>query len=156
MNGRIVFTTPEGSVSVLIPSGEISIAKVKSKDVPENATNVREITIAELPANRHYRNAWDDSNPESFVGINVAKAAEMAHARRRVKRDKIFAPNIKILSKDSAGIPLGPNENAADAASANAAYKANIDDVAQEAIEAAVIANDIEAMEAAEIAAGLL
>ena len=92
MNERIVFTNPDGSCGVLIPTGEISIEKVMAKDVPAGATNARQITIAELPADRLFRGAWDDSNPENFIGTNLVKAQAIAHEMRRADRETKLTP----------------------------------------------------------------
>lgn len=86
MNERIVYTKPDGSCAIIIPTGELSIAKVKKKDVPKDAINVRQITIAELPQDRLFRGAWDDSNPEEFIGIDLDKAKQIAHDMRRLDR----------------------------------------------------------------------
>jgi len=155
---RIVFTRPNGSVSIIIPAPNcpLSFAEIKAKDVPTEATNVREITTADLPSNRNYRGAWDDSNDGKTVGVNAAKAGEIAHGRRRTKRDEVFKPHLKVTGKAAQGIPLAANENATDAANAMSEYKADVDDAAQSAIDDAVAADDIVAIEAAEIAAGLL
>ena len=91
-NERIVFTNPDGHCGVLIPTGDIPINEVMAKDVPAGATNAREITIAELPQDRMFRGAWDDSNPENFIGTNLAKAQAIAHGMRRDDRESKLAP----------------------------------------------------------------
>ena len=92
MNERIVFTNADGSVGVLIPSGVTSIEEVMAKDVPAEATNARQITIAELPQDRLFRSAWDDSNPEDFIGTNFTKAKSIAHDIRRADRQSKLEP----------------------------------------------------------------
>lgn len=155
-NERIVYTRPDGGVSVIVPGFIMVNGKKRHATaqelldkghVPPDATNARVVTTAELPANRHYRNAWDDSNPETFVGVNMTKAKEIAHGRRRAKRAEEFAPKLKVVEKDAAGIPLAPNENAVAAKNEMANYKANVDDVAQVAIDAAVDAVELESIE---------
>lgn len=137
MNERIVFTNPDGSVGVLIPTGEIPVSEVMVKDVPAGATNVRQITTAELPQDRLFRNAWDDSNPENFIGTNLTKAKEIAHEMRRTKRTEQFAPlDIK------ATIPA--EATAAEAArqvirDADAQTQTNIDAAADETVLRSVI-----------------
>lgn len=152
-NDCIVYTRPDGGVSVVVSSGDVPVAELMTKVVPGDATGVRQVTTTDLPGNRNYRDAWDDSNPEVFVGVNVAKAREIAHGRRRAKRDEVFAPYLKITGKAAQGIPLAPNENENDAAAAMTAYKADVDDVAQVAIDAATT---VEELEAAEVDAGIL
>lgn len=93
-NQRIVFTNPNGSVGVIIPApnSKLSVEEIMKKDVPAGATNARICTTDDLPANRVYRAAWDDSNPESFVGTDITKAATIAHERRRANREEQLAP----------------------------------------------------------------
>jgi hypothetical protein len=99
LNERIVFTNIDGSVGVLIPTGEVPIDVVMAKDVPAGATNVRQITTAELPQDRLFRGAWDDSNHEEFFGINLVKTQAITHAMRRADREIQFKPYDDIISK---------------------------------------------------------
>lgn len=92
MNDRIVYTRADGGVSVITPSGDISTADVMAKDVPADAINPRQITVAELPQDRIFRGAWDDSNPENFIGTNLPKAKLIAHDMRRADRDEKMNP----------------------------------------------------------------
>lgn len=90
---RIVFTNEDGSVGVVIPTGEVPTSEVlvRTKNSP-GVTNIRQVTVEELPQNRKFRNAWDDTNPENFVGINLTKAKDILHDIRRTDRDKKMAP----------------------------------------------------------------
>jgi len=88
---RIVYTRPDGGVSVIIPTGEVGIDELMSKVVPSDATGARKCTTTDLP-DRVFRDAWDDSNPEDFVGVNLDKAKEVAHGKRRAVRAEKFAP----------------------------------------------------------------
>ena len=64
---RIVYTRPDGGVSVITPVDEFiqnfdgtedeALAFIKAKDVPSDATNVNIILDTELP-NRDNREAW--------------------------------------------------------------------------------------------------
>ena len=93
MKERIVFTRPEdGGVSVVVPSGEIPVEQVMQKFVPSDAINPRICTVDDLPKDRLFRNAWDDSNPEPFVGTNLNKAKEIAHQKRRDNRQQKMEP----------------------------------------------------------------
>ena len=102
-NERIVYTNQDGSVSVVIPSGEVPIETIMTKDVPANAINARQITTDELPQDRLFRGAWDDSNPEEFIGINLSKAKEIAHTIRRAKREEEFKPLDEVIMKQIPG-----------------------------------------------------
>ena len=139
MNERIVYTNPDGSVSVLVPTGEVTIEEVARLDVPYFITTditfldgsvipvgivmkiadfyneaqrqklsaedietivgtsfkqlaYRQITIAELPQDRLFRAAWDDSNPEDFIGVDITKAKDIAHSLRRTDREVQLTP----------------------------------------------------------------
>ena len=92
MNERIVFTNPDGSVGVIIPTGEIPTNEVMAKDVPTGALNARLTDITALPADRLFRGAWDDSNPENFIGTDLVKAKEIAHELRRNDREAKMTP----------------------------------------------------------------
>lgn len=65
---------------------------IQNKDVPAGATNARQITVAELPEDRLFRGAWDDSNPESFIGVDLTKAKLIAHNVRRTDREDKMEP----------------------------------------------------------------
>lgn len=104
MNERIIHTRPDGSVAVTIPADNAIVSdgqggtrkltadEIMAKDVPNDSTNVRMATIAEVPSDRLFRDAWDDSNPEPVIGVNVAKAKEIAHNVRRMRRQEQLAP----------------------------------------------------------------
>ena len=156
MENRIIYTNPDGSVAVVVPAvADRDMTELAQAVVPKDAASIRQITTADLPSSRIFRDAWDDTNPEPFVGVNAGKAAIIAHVKRRAKRDSALAVNLDIIKKGSAGIPLGPNENASAAAAENDAYMADVDDVAQTAINEAEIAGDVTAMEVALLALGI-
>jgi len=52
----------------------------------------RIITTAELPQDRIFRGAWDDSNSEDFIGLNLVKAQAIAHEMRRADRETKMIP----------------------------------------------------------------
>ena len=67
MHKRIVYTRPDGGVSVITPTDEFiqnfngtedeALAFIQSKDVPADATNVNIILDTDLP-DRTNREAW--------------------------------------------------------------------------------------------------
>jgi len=98
-NTSIVFTLLDDNVPVrirtLTPKAiklGFTAADLIDKVVPANATNVREISDADLPEDSVFRYAWDDSNPESFIGIDLPKAKLIAHDIRRVDRENKLVP----------------------------------------------------------------
>ncbi len=99
MKDRIVFTNPDKSVGVLLPTNKLGLngimtnaEYVMNNDVPADATNVRLITTDELPSDRLFRSAWDDSNPENFIGTDLVKAQAIAHGMRRANREDKMKP----------------------------------------------------------------
>jgi len=58
MNQRIVYSTPDGGVAIVIPSGELSIEETIAKDVPEGVP-YQIVDVSEIPTDRTFRNAWE-------------------------------------------------------------------------------------------------
>jgi len=89
MNQRIVYSTSDGGVAVVIPSGELSIEQVLAKDVPEGV-EAELVEIADVPSDRTFRGAWEKSG--RAIVHNLDKAKDIAHEKRRAARAKEFAP----------------------------------------------------------------
>jgi len=58
MNQRILYSTNEGGVAVIIPTGELSIEATAKKDVP-TGTAYWIVDVSEIPSDRTDRNAWE-------------------------------------------------------------------------------------------------
>lgn len=88
MNYRIIYTRPEdGGVSVICPAPGVAqedAAKAVPAGVPYQV-----IDVADVPADREFRNAWKFDNG---IKHDMGKAREIAHARRRAARAAEFAP----------------------------------------------------------------
>lgn len=101
----------------------------------------RQITTAELPADRLFRNAWDDRNPENYIGLDLVKAKVIAHDIRRADRDVKMEP----LDKETAFISTTPSRKAAidiekqAVLAANATVQVNIDAALDESALRAVL-----------------
>lgn len=56
---RIVYTTPEGGVAVIVPAPDcgLSIEAIAAKDVP-HGTAYQIVNASDIPADRTFRNAW--------------------------------------------------------------------------------------------------
>ena len=86
------------SKNLVIAKGKTPITRdeiiqlIMEKDVPDDAINIRLITINDLPSDRLFRDAWDDSNPENFIGVNFSKAQGIAHNIRRINREEKMKP----------------------------------------------------------------
>ena len=58
MNQRIIYSTDEGGVAVIIPTGELSIEATAKKDVP-TGTAYWIVDVSEIPSDRTDRDAWE-------------------------------------------------------------------------------------------------
>ena len=87
---RIIFTRPDGGVSVIIPAPGVPFERVL-KDVPADSVSAKVVDVADLPTDRTLRNAWCPC-PERGVSVDVDKARDIAHDCRRSVRSKRFQP----------------------------------------------------------------
>ena len=91
---RIVYTRPDGGVSIVIPAPRFiamlidsgatedqAMAEVRLRDVPSDAANVEVMETALLPSSREFRDAWEQS--PSGVVINPIKAQEILNRRAK-------------------------------------------------------------------------
>ena len=70
MDKRILYTNTDGGLSVITPSGELSLEETALKDVP-TGVKYKIIDVSDLPADRDFRNAWEydfDKNGHDGVG----------------------------------------------------------------------------------------
>jgi hypothetical protein len=76
MTQRIIYPNPDGSISMLIPAGELPISEIARKDVPAGLPYVF-VDEADLPTDFEFFDAWeaDFSNPD---GIGVGHDAWFA------------------------------------------------------------------------------
>ena len=89
MTQAIIFTNDNGGVSTCIPTGEISIDAVMTKDVPAGR-GARIVNIVDLP-NQHndFYDAWEMD--ATSVTVNFAKAVEITKKRLRAEREPLLA-----------------------------------------------------------------
>lgn len=91
MNQRIIYSTPDGGVAVVVPSGELSIDQVLAKDVPAHLRDQAAIVLVDaIPTDRTFRNAWKKNG--KAIEHDLPKAKGIAHDKRRAARAKEFAP----------------------------------------------------------------
>lgn len=83
MSQAIIFTNDNGGVSTCIPTGEISIEAVMSKDVPAGR-GARIVNLADLPRDNDFYDAWEMD--ATSVTVNLDKAKEITKKRLRVER----------------------------------------------------------------------
>lgn len=113
---RIVYTRPDGGVSVVIPNPKFvaqfdtedeALSALRSKDVPSDAADVSITDMADLP-DREFRNAWAQTTP-GVVEIDMPKARAIQTERvERAKRAKVR----ELLEREA----LGENVTAEKAA----------------------------------------
>lgn len=67
MQKRIIFPQKTG-ISVIIPSGDLSVEETALKDVP-SGVKYKIIDVSDLPADRDFRNAWEFDFSIEFDGV---------------------------------------------------------------------------------------
>lgn len=83
MTQRIIYSTDEGGIAVIIPTGELPIEEVARKDVPDGVP-YKIVDTADVPTDRTFRSAWeaDMTNPDGYgIGADawfVEQAAKEA------------------------------------------------------------------------------
>lgn len=84
MKNVIIFTNDNGGVSVCIPTGELPIEQVQSRDIPAGVQS-HIVSIDSLPeADNDFFNAWEQTN--GVVSVNLGKAKEITKNRLRMER----------------------------------------------------------------------
>jgi len=96
---KIIFTRPDGGLSVVHPSrntiGETltTDAEIEQRSwnkLPVDAINSVFIDESAIPTDRTFRNAWEHGG--DLITQNIIKAKEIAHDKRRQARSAEFAP----------------------------------------------------------------
>jgi hypothetical protein len=86
MTQAIIFTNDNGGVSVCIPTGEISIEDVQTKDTPAGSLIVN---TSDLPRDNDFFDAWELA--DGVVTVSLAKAKEITKKRLRSEREPLLA-----------------------------------------------------------------
>jgi len=58
---KIIYQNESGGVSVIHPTGELSIEEVAAKDVPEGGIPYWIVDASAIPSDRLFRSAWEIS-----------------------------------------------------------------------------------------------
>jgi len=66
---KIIYPNETG-ISVLHPTGELSLEKTALKDVP-SGVKYKIIDASDLPQERDFRNAWEYDFTDSFDGVGA-------------------------------------------------------------------------------------
>ena len=69
MNQRIIYPNETG-ISVITPSGELSLEETALKDVP-SGVKYKIIDSSDLPQERDFRNAWEYDFTDSYDGVGA-------------------------------------------------------------------------------------
>jgi len=88
MSNVIIFANEQGGVSTCIPTGEISIDAVLTKDVPAGR-GARIVNLTDLPRDNDFYDAWEMD--ATSVTVNFAKAVELTKKRLRAERTPLLA-----------------------------------------------------------------
>lgn len=89
INQRIIFQTEDGGVAIIIPSPDcgLTVDEIAKKDVPEGIP-YKIVDVADIPEDRHFRNAWEMDSKS--VKVNLAKAKEVTKENLRIDRAPLF------------------------------------------------------------------
>ena len=83
----IIHENDNGGVSVTVPTGELSIEAVKTKDTPSGSIIVDSDTLPN--SDNDFFDAWQLSG--STVSVNISKAQEITKKRLRAEREPLLA-----------------------------------------------------------------
>ena len=97
---KIIYQNESGGVSVIHPTGEMSIEEVAAKDVPEGVA-YEIVEDDAIPADRFFRGAWVANG--AAVEVDLPTAKEIGHDIRRAKRAEEFAPYDEVIMKQIPG-----------------------------------------------------
>lgn len=145
---KIIYQNQEGGVSVIHPTGELSIEEVAAKDVPEGVA-YEIVEDDAIPSDRTFRNAWVLG--DCCIEHDLDKCKALGHDMRRAKRAEEFAPHDEVIMKQIPGV---------DAEAAEVARQEIRDKYAavQDAIDAAASPDEIKValglVEAPEVSDG--
>lgn len=129
---KIIYTNPEGGVSVVHPTGEVPINELPAK---LGLTDYEIVDDDVIPTDRTFRNAWVKSG--ATVAEDLPKCKEIAHERRREARAEEFKPHDEVISKQI------PGADATAAEASRAAIRTKYATM-QDAIEAATTTAEIK------------
>lgn len=106
----IVYTRPDGGVSIVHPAPGARrpketeaefVERIRQKDVPKDATNVRIIDKSGVPSDRTFRNAW-----KADLTVDMPKAREIHREHLRQMRAPLLqALDVEYQRADERGDP---------------------------------------------------
>ena len=81
MTKRILFQNLDGGISVITPSGELSVEETAKKDVP-TGFKYKIVDVSDVPSDRTFREAWTIDDSELTDGVGEEKKEEEKKRRR--------------------------------------------------------------------------
>lgn len=100
-NQRIIYSNIDGTVAVIIPTGELSIEEVAAKDLPAGLA-YEIVTTDEVPSDRTFRDAWIMG--DCCIDHDLDKCKAIGHDKRRAARAEEFAPLDEVIMKQIPGV----------------------------------------------------
>jgi len=97
---KIIYQNNEGGVSIIHPTGELSIEEVAAKDVPAGVA-YEIVEDDAIPSDRFFRNAWVANG--AAVDVDLGKAKDIGHDIRRQQRAEEFKPYDEVIAKQIPG-----------------------------------------------------
>ena len=101
---KIIYKTPEGTVSVIIPTSEWSgsMEELAQKDVP-TGLKYKIVEDSVIPTDRTFRNAWE-VDTDFKISENLTKAKDITKDRLRVERNPLLeAEDVKFMQPQETG-----------------------------------------------------
>lgn len=105
---KIIYSRLDGGVSIVVPAPKEMLEKalgpmttqeyedhVRTRSIPAEATNVRDLEDVDIPTSREFRDAWEDSQTGTQIDISLEKAKEIQLKKLRVLRDTALKENDK-------------------------------------------------------------
>jgi hypothetical protein len=136
MDQRIVYSTPDGGMAVVVPSG-LPIDQIAAKDVPQD-TPYLIVNMSVIPHDRTYRNAWVADLAGCSISHDMTKAREIHKDYMRRARTPLLADlDTQYMRADEAG-------NAASKAQISAKKQALRDVTAYPGIAAAQTVDELK------------
>ena len=131
---RIIYTNTDGTVAVIVPTGELPIEAVAAKDVPAGLA-YEIVSVDEVPSDRTFRGAWVMG--DCCIDHDLDKCKAIGHDKRRAARAEEFAPLDDVIAKQIPGV------DAVKAEASRQVIRDKYSDI-QDAIDAAETPNEIK------------
>lgn len=91
---RVVYTRPDGGVTVVIPAEGITLERVMERSIPADAINVKVLNYRDMPQDRILRDAW------TIVGDSVVEDMDKSRQiLRTVRNSHLEALDLKAFAE---------------------------------------------------------